>query len=484
MIFFKNKKNVSLEDRIKGSLYGFFVGDALGVPVEFVNRNTLQNNPVKDMMEFGTHNQPKGSFSDDTSLVLATIDSMLNNKETLHTKDIINYKDLMERFYNYKFHGEYTPDNHIFDIGISTADAIDKYKRDNSNVFCGSTDINSNGNGSLMRILPLALYDIFCTIPTPSGVIYNDYYDYNKKISSLTHAHDLSIMSCYIYNYYISEYLKTYDIRMSYENTKRYFNIIFEGKVDKDYGDLELYKKYFKRLIYEDISKLKKEDIKSSGFVIDTIEAVFYTILTTTNYKEAVLSAVNLGDDTDTIGAITGSLAGLIYGIEDIPTNWLNTLRRKDYLDKLVNDYYDLIVEREKYNKEEKNKVLEDYKEKIKPKEKATRNSWNIKEFSNNLETIDINKKLTKEQLNLLRLGHIPNEMEDHWFFYDNEEEKTINIHSSWTGNGIYKAYYNEIENTIYKLEYDKEQIVRNNTKEEIIESFNKLIDSFINNYK
>ena len=481
MFFCKNKKELSLEEKIKGSLYGFFVGDALGVPVEFINRQTLKNEPVTDMLEYGSHNQPKGSFSDDTSLVLATIDSMINNKDTLYTKEILNYKDIMYRFTKYKLKGEYTPQNHVFDIGLSTAYAIDKYIRDDNNPFCGEKDINSNGNGSLMRALPLALYDYFCIIPTPTGTIFNDYYEYNKKLSSLTHAHDLSVMSCYIYNYFISEYLITNDIRKSYENTQSYFKILFDGKVKKDYGNLELSKKYFERLIYNDISKLKREDIKSSGFVIDTIEAVFYTILTTNNYKEAVLSAVNLGDDTDTVGAITGSLAGLIYGLNDIPNNWLNTLQRKDYLDNFVNKYFELINERIDYNEKEKKRVLEEYERKEKERPKATKDSWKNLRFPEQLNSFEITKELTKEQLEILKFGHIPREMEDHWFFYDNEEEKTINFYRSWTGIGIYKAYYND-NNTIYKVEYNQEVLSQN--KDQIKKDFNTLIDSYLKYYK
>lgn len=104
MNFFEktNEDTISESDRIIGSLYGFFVGDALGVPVEFLNREVLLNKQIKTMEEYGTHNQPKGTWSDDSSMVLATIDSMYNNKSMLLNDDFVNYTDLMVNFSNWK----------------------------------------------------------------------------------------------------------------------------------------------------------------------------------------------------------------------------------------------------------------------------------------------------------------------------------------------------------------------------------------------
>jgi len=132
---FNNNKEISMQDRIKGSLYGFFVGDALGVPVEFVSRDELGTRPVKDMLEYGTHNQPKGTWSDDSSMVLATIDSMYNNQDTFLSDKIINYNDLMERFLNWKLKADYTPHSKLFDIGNSTSDALSRYQNNKKMYF-------------------------------------------------------------------------------------------------------------------------------------------------------------------------------------------------------------------------------------------------------------------------------------------------------------------------------------------------------------
>ena len=476
---FKKNKEILLRDRIKGSLYGFFVGDALGVPVEFISRQELNTNPVKDMLEYGTHNQPKGTWSDDSSMVLATIDSMYNNQEEFLSENIINYTDLMDRFLNWKLNSEYTPHGKVFDIGNSTSDALLRYQNNKNNVFCGIDNINANGNGSLMRILPISLYTYFCSHESYSGIYYSDNYNVIKKVSSLTHSHALSIMSCYIYNSLIMYYIMTLNINKAYKIIRELFQSIIEEKISKDFGNVIDNKKYFERLIYNDISTLKMEDIKSSGFVIDTLEASIWCVLTSNSYKEAVLKAVNLGNDTDTIGALTGALAGLVYGIKDIPTNWLNKLQKKHYLDKMVNKYLSLLELREEKNEKEKEKSILNYQEEQKKHRsvKATKDSWKNIPLGNNFKEIDVTIILSKEDMELIKLGHIPDEMEDHWFMYVDEEEKSINYYRSWTGQQVYKAYYNEnTQPTIYKLIINTDKKVYG-SKDEVSDAY--IIDSF-----
>ena len=490
-MFKKNRKEISIQDRIKGSLYGFLVGDALGVPVEFVSRDKLKIKPVKDMLGFGTHNQPKGTWSDDSSMILATIDSMYNNQDNFLSDKIINYNDLMDRFLNWKLKSDYTPHGKLFDIGNSTSAALSKYQNDKNNVFCGADNINSNGNGSLMRILPISLCTYFCKHESYAGTLYVDNYEVIKNISSLTHSHVLSVMSCYIYSYLINSYLMTININKAYERTREHFKLVFEGKINKDYGNIIDNKKYFNRLIYNDISTLTKEDIKSSGFVVDTLEASIWCVLTSNNYKDAVLKAVNLGDDTDTVGALTGALAGLIYGINDIPTNWLNRLQRKDYLDEMVNKYLCLLNLRKEKNKSEREQSILKYKEDLKKhrNKKATKDSWKNIPMGNNVKELDVNIILSNENMELIKLGHIPYEMEDHWFMYVDEEEKTINYYSSWTGIQAYKAYYKE-ENQIiiYKLIINKDEKVYRyrdkDTNTHIINRFKEHIQSEIKCHK
>ena len=133
-------------------IIGFAIGDALGVPVEFKTRKELKENPVTDMVGYGTHNMPKGAWSDDTAMTLATMDSIIHRK-TIDTTDIAN------RFLKWFRNSEYTATGKVFDIGSTTIQALAKYelKLDEA-VHCGCDGEYDNGNGSLMRMLPVAYY--------------------------------------------------------------------------------------------------------------------------------------------------------------------------------------------------------------------------------------------------------------------------------------------------------------------------------------
>lgn len=325
----KNINIISNNELVKASLYGFIIGDALGVPVEFMSRESLKNKKITDMEEYGTHNQPKGTWSDDSSMLLATIDGLLNSKE------IIDYQLIMNNFLAWKQKGDFTPFNHVFDIGISTSIALATYQQNKNNnnpeqIICGTGEISSNGNGSLMRILPVSLY--LCYL----GINYKDnkFMEIIKTISSMTHSHIYSIVGCFIYSVYIIELLKEYDKFKAYKNTQNSLQ-----EICKEYSELNIIREIYGKIVYEDISKLKENDIKSSGYVVDSLEASIWCVLTTNDYKEAVLKAVNLGEDSDTIGALTGGLAGIIYGYNSIPQKWLNDLQRKDYLDQIINTF-------------------------------------------------------------------------------------------------------------------------------------------------
>ena len=325
---FNNKNNVIKEnERIKGSLFGFFVGDALGVPVEFIRRGDLKKNKVTKMLEYGTHNQQIGTWSDDSSMVIATIDSMIQNKN-------IHYNNIMDNFLKWYEEGEYTPNGKVFDIGNTTLSALLKYKNNKTTFICGSKDIYSNGNGSLMRILPVSLYLHY---------IDDLMFDVISNVSSMTHAHSYSILSCIVYSVLINEYFKELDIKRAYFNMQFIIKKILENDNNKVLENLDDLKQIFNRIIYNNIANLREDDIQSSGFVIDSLEASIWCLLNTNNYKNAVLKAVNLGNDTDTIGALTGGLAGLVYGYNNIPEDWLNVLKRKGYLIDLVDNFNELI---------------------------------------------------------------------------------------------------------------------------------------------
>ena len=298
-------------------LMGFVVGDAMGVPVEFKNREELLKKPVTKMIGNGTHNQPEGTWSDDTSMMIATIDS-------INAKNGIDYEDIALKFAAFKNHAQYTPYHEVFDIGNTCARAIDKFEENHDDpTTCGLTDIYSNGNGSLMRILPIAYYAIERHLKD------NEVLDLVRNISSITHAHEISIMGCYIYTRFAMFLLNGKDKYSAYSMTKCVdYTMISEDT-----------QKYYERLLKEDISKLKINDIKSTGFVVDSLEACIWLLLQSDNYKDAIIGAINLGDDTDTIAALTGGLAGIVYGYDFIPKEWLEKIARIEYLEDIFEEF-------------------------------------------------------------------------------------------------------------------------------------------------
>lgn len=316
--------NREIRNSIEDALIGFITADALGVPVEFKSREYLKQNPVIDMIGYGTYNQPKGTWSDDTTMTLCLVETLLDDEFSL--------KNLANRFINWVDWGYWTPHGELFDIGNTTLAAVERLRTIEDPKLAGGNHETENGNGSLMRILPLVfeLYDIKDK---------EEQYKAIKDISSLTHAHERSILSCFYYLTF-ARFLRGHyypPIEM-YKLT----NTIFERYVI-DKPNLENELKHFDRLLSGSINDLDESKIRSSGYVIDSLEACVWCILTTKNYEDAVLKAVNLGEDTDTIAAITGGLAGLYYGKKQIPSAWINSIVKlkdiNELIDKLSDKY-------------------------------------------------------------------------------------------------------------------------------------------------
>lgn len=295
-------------------MIGHAVGDALGVPVEFSSRDFLKKNPVKEMTGFGTYDVPAGCWSDDTSMSICALDSLKNGT--------LNYRNIMNNFCAWLYKGDFTPTGVVFDAGNTCVSAINNYaKRFLSINNCGLSDDRSNGNGSLMRIHPFVLYAYYNGIDDDEKFI-----ELISNASSLTHAHQCSIDGCIIYAYVLKELLNN--------PTKE---AIYNGiNISKDKIKLT----YYHRLFSKDIAEINERDIKSGGYVVDTLEAALWCALTTNNYKDCVLKAVNLGSDTDTVAAIAGGIAGAIYGYNSIPYEWISTLKRKNYIEEMCENAY------------------------------------------------------------------------------------------------------------------------------------------------
>ena len=299
----------------KDGIMGLIVGDALGVPFEFKPRKYFEENPVTDLEGYGVHNQPVGTWSDDGSLTLATLDSL--------TKDL-DYEHMMDNFLYWYSDCEFTATDTVFDIGIGTRQALIKFKNGEIALLCGGTSTHNNGNGSLMRILPVAYYinDLNLNMEEWIPIVHN--------ISSLTHRHPRSHIACGIYINITLKILNNPGYPIKDVIKSGIIEIIDYYNNDPEYK--EEFNEHFQRIINNEIYNLDKDEITSTGYVIATLESTIWCLTNTKSYKEAVLKAVNLGHDTDTTAAVVGGLAGIYYGYENIPEEWVEQVQKKDYI--------------------------------------------------------------------------------------------------------------------------------------------------------
>ena len=275
---------VTKAEQLRAIVYGAAVGDALGVPFEFLTRDSFA---CTDMVGDGTHGMPKGTFSDDTSMLIALCDSIRENKGRL-VED-----DMRAKYRAWLYDGAYTPDGTVFDVGNATAIALDQ--------GFGCTSERSNGNGSLMRIAPLAL-----TNATDDEI---------RMASAITHAHAISTESCVYFVHILRDVLQGAPL---------------EDAVAKNLPAMDVFANL------PAIMSGSRDSVASSGYVIHTLGAALWCAYHTTNYKDCVLAAVNLGSDTDTTACVAGALAGALYGYEAIPAAWLEVLRGKAVIERCL----------------------------------------------------------------------------------------------------------------------------------------------------
>jgi len=305
-----------LKNKLKAGIIGHLVGDALGVPDEFKSRKELKKDPVRDMRGYGTYNQPPGTWSDDSSLTICLMESLLNGYDL---------NDQAEKFISWLDKAYWTAGGETFDVGNTTRVSIANLRQGMEATAAGAGGERDNGNGSLMRILPLAFY----LIDTESA----DKLKKTEEVSSLTHSHPRSILGCYIYLDFAQRLIMEADLEQAYEKTVKHIN----NFIEKDNLSSEL--KYYSRILSGNIKDSAETEIKSTGYIVDTLEAVFWVLLKSNSYQEAVLKAVNLGEDTDTVAAITGGLAGIYYGFDSIPKKWIEQLARLDDVLELINSF-------------------------------------------------------------------------------------------------------------------------------------------------
>jgi ADP-ribosylglycohydrolase len=320
-------KNIWLD-----GMMGLIVGDALGVPVQFMTMEAIRNRErglVTGMESGGVYDMPEGTWSDDSSMAIATMASLLEKRE-------VDLQDIMMRFVAWKTKGEYTPFGEAFDEGNTCSSAIYSFIQNNDVNSCGKTGEYANGNGALMRILPACLYYYerqkkICT--SEDEAIYGIH-----AIGSLTHNHLRSNMCCGLYYFMAKHVIDGADDNVPLKQLLQAG--LDEGR--KFYGkDIRNLKEmsYLGRLFdLNEFEAIPEAEIASSGYVVDSIEAAVWCLITTDTFKDCLLKAVNLADDTDTVAAIAGGIAGLYYGYEQVPKEWLSVIKRREWIEDMCEE--------------------------------------------------------------------------------------------------------------------------------------------------
>lgn len=303
--------------RILGGLFGVAVGDALGVPVEFLPREAVRRDPVVDMRGYGTHNQPKGTWSDDTSMTLCLVEEFLSRVpgEPLDDDALTS---ILNRFLRWRDDDLWTARGDVFDIGNTTTYALSKWKAGIPLHEVGIRDEKSIGNGSLMRSLPVAIAYRNASDETLLEAAH--------AVSRLTHAHPRAQMACGIYCLYARSLLRGNSIDVAYRQavegaTAAYRCSPFAAELG-----------HFTSFLSGDLFRREEKDIRTDTYALDTLEAALWVLHRARDFRDAVLTAVNLGWDSDTTGSVTGGLAGIRWGFEAIPPTWVHTLARSEEL--------------------------------------------------------------------------------------------------------------------------------------------------------
>ncbi|MGE5449805.1 MAG: ADP-ribosylglycohydrolase family protein, partial [Methanomassiliicoccales archaeon] len=291
------------------------VGDALGLPVQFLSQAEIIKQPVTGMRGYGTFNLPPGSWSDDGSLTLCLAASLTES-------DGYDPADVGRRFIKWYDQGYLTPFGYAYDIGGTTSAAIEAMKNGVPPEQAGKSGLQDNGNGALMRIMPAILFGL------ARG---EDHFLLADRGGALSHAHGISRTACVIY-------AQAIELIMAGSSKEE----IASGLLSRAQRELEClglaqWLSYYE--ILNEGAQLGQRDastIASSGYVVDSLIAALWAFTAGESFADTVIMAVNLGEDTDTIGAIAGGLAGMFYGFDDIPDEWIQALQNKEMVDQVL----------------------------------------------------------------------------------------------------------------------------------------------------
>ncbi|MFG5778275.1 ADP-ribosylglycohydrolase family protein [Comamonas sp. J-3] len=279
-------------DRFHGALLGLACGDAVGTTVEFQPRGSFA--PLVDMVGGGPFSLQPGQWTDDTSMALCLAESLV-------TQQACDPLDQMQRYVRWYQQGHWSSTGRCFDIGIATSAALNRFLR-NGDPLAGSVEARSAGNGSLMRLAPVAMFYAGDEAAVQEMAALS---------SRTTHGAEECIEACRVFAVALSRALLGAD-----------------KAAVLDLGGLPLHSPKIAQIAQGSYRHKTREQIRGSGYVVDSLEAALWCFARHDNFRDAVLEAANLGDDADTTAAITGQIAGAFWGEQGIPAPWLQRLCR------------------------------------------------------------------------------------------------------------------------------------------------------------
>jgi len=296
---------ISTLDRFRGCLVGLACGDAVGTTLEFKPRGSFE--PITDMVGGGPFGLQPGQWTDDTSMALCLAESLLD-------RNGFDAVDQMNRYVDWWQNGYLSSTGECFDIGVTTRDALDRY-RESRDPFAGTTRPDKAGNGSLMRLAPIALF----YHGDPAALLHHA-----GESSRTTHGALEAVESCRLFASMLSEALagRTRD------------EVLFSRRTGLSAANVQA-------IARGDYRAKPESRIVGSGYSIAALEAALWCFYHSRSFESAVLAAANLGDDADTTAAITGQIAGAFYGIEAIPREWRARLFMASEIDATARRLFD-----------------------------------------------------------------------------------------------------------------------------------------------
>jgi ADP-ribosyl-[dinitrogen reductase] hydrolase len=305
--------DISQRDRFHGALLGLAAGDAVGTTVEFKRRGSFP--PVTDMVGGGPFNLKPGQWTDDTSMALCLGQSLLDRKG-------FDPVDQLQKYVRWWKDGYMSSKEYCFDIGNATSGALSRFER-TGEPFCGSTDPNSAGNGSIMRLAPVPMF------------YFNDPAQALEKCglsSKTTHGAPAAVDACRYFGALILGALAGESMEVL---LRSHFSPV------PDYWEMNPLCPEIDKIAGGSFLNKSERDIRGTGYVVQSLEAALWGFAESTSFADGCLKVVNLGDDADTTAAVYGQLAGAFYGCESIPEKWRNKLAKLETIEQITDGLHE-----------------------------------------------------------------------------------------------------------------------------------------------